>query len=390
MIATAIPPERYERSGPQPAEALARVIAMRKPLGITRIADITGLDRVGIPVVQVVRPFSLSNAVSQGKGGTLAEAAISAILESAEGYFAERLPHYNAVTASANSLGIQPNHFAAHLQDGAASDWRDQVLTWLVAENLLNGSRDMVPLELVHTAYTFPPQPHDGTFAASTTGLAAAFVESDAILHGILECVERDAIARANRTHGFFQRCRVDLETIDDKSVCELLGGLRDRGLLVGLWEAPSPTGMPVVCCHLMEDGAAETALLPHPAVGSAASLDPAAAVSHAVYEAAQSRLAAISGARDDMTRAFYPKYPDWQKIATHRRLIVEGRGSLNFHTLGKRMDTSAGGRLPDILRMLGQSGITVVSMVRLENTPLTELSVVRIIIPDLLPLVES
>ena len=63
------------------------LMAMREALGITRIADITGLDRLGIPVMQAVRPFSLSNAVSQGKGASLAQAAISAILESAEVVF---------------------------------------------------------------------------------------------------------------------------------------------------------------------------------------------------------------------------------------------------------------------------------------------------------------
>ena len=40
--------------GPPPAEALARLMAMRDALGITRIADITGLDRIGIPVMQAV------------------------------------------------------------------------------------------------------------------------------------------------------------------------------------------------------------------------------------------------------------------------------------------------------------------------------------------------
>ena len=71
--------------------------------------------------------------------------------------------------------------------------------------------------------------------------------------------------------------------------------------------------------------------MLHPPADGSAAAFDPAAAVVQPIYEAAQARLAAISGARDDMTRASYPKYPDWQLIAAHRQLIADGRKRCEF-----------------------------------------------------------
>jgi len=60
-------------------------------MGITRIANVTGLDHIGIPVVQVVRPNSRSLAVCQGKGLTLAAAKASAVMESIEGYHAERI-----------------------------------------------------------------------------------------------------------------------------------------------------------------------------------------------------------------------------------------------------------------------------------------------------------
>jgi YcaO-like protein with predicted kinase domain len=389
LISTAIP-ERYERLGPPPSETLSRLMAMREALGITRIADITGLDRVGIPVVQVVRPFSLSNAVSQGKGHTMIHAAISAILESAEACFAERLAHFDTVVASASSLNIPSDRLEAHLQHGVTLGWRDRETAWIPADNLLDGDRDMVPFELVHTGYVLPPRPHDGIFAASTTGLAASFEETDAIVHGILECVERDAIARANRTHGFFQNCRIDPKTIDDPAIFNLLATLDDRGLMVGLWHASSPVGLPVIWCHLMENTAPETALLHHPADGSAASFDLAAATAHAIYEAAQSRLAAISGARDDITRAFYPKYPDWRMIAAHRRLIAEGQRSVHFRALAEQNTERAGDRLSILLAMLEDCGINSVNMVRIETAPLTDLTVVRIIIPALLPYLEG
>jgi ribosomal protein S12 methylthiotransferase accessory factor len=366
-------------------------MTMRDTLGITRVADITGLDVLGIPVVQAVRPFSLSNAVSQGKGATTAEAAISAIMESAESCFAERLANYEATVASANCLNIPPERFEAHLQDGVDSAWRERQTAWVSADNLLGGGhRDWVPLELVHTAYVLPPHPHDGIFASSTTGLAASFEETDAILHGILECVERDALARAHRIHGFLQRCRIDPRTIDHPAVADILEALAVKGLLVGLWHAPSPLGLPVVWCHLMEDRSAETALLHHPADGSAAAFDPAAAIAHAIYEAAQSRLAAISGARDDITRASYPKYPDWQKIAAHRRLLSDGPRDINFHALAEQRISRVADRLPALVAALDGAGIDKVHMVRLDTTPVDCLSAVKIVIPALKPLLQG
>ena len=51
-----------------PNATLERVRPFMAVMGITRVANVTGLDTIGIPVVMVVRPNSRSLAVSQGKG----------------------------------------------------------------------------------------------------------------------------------------------------------------------------------------------------------------------------------------------------------------------------------------------------------------------------------
>jgi ribosomal protein S12 methylthiotransferase accessory factor len=382
-------PKRYARHGPPPAEALARLMKMRDAMGITRIADITGLDRIGIPVMQVVRPFSLSNAVSQGKGADTTAAAISAILESAEACFAERVSNFDIVIASADSLQVPPGRFDKYLLEAAPPDWRAKDITWVAGIDLLSGDSRPVPFELVHTAYVIPPLPHDGLFAGSTTGLAAALAEEDAIVHGILECIERDAIARAHRTHGFFQRCRIETATIDDPAVCQLLEKLLSQGLLIGLWHAPSPTGVPVIWCHLMERDDSD-ALLPYPADGSAASFDPAAAIAHAVFEAAQTRLAAISGARDDITRASYPKYPDRRKIEAHRRLLTESPYSLDYYEVARQVIDTRGDARSALLSRLAGEAIGNVLVIRIDTAPVHGLAVAKVVIPGLEPLLEG
>lgn len=60
-------------------------------MGITRIANVTGLDSIGIPVVMVCRPNSRSLSVSQGKGLDLPLAKVSGLMETVEQYHAERI-----------------------------------------------------------------------------------------------------------------------------------------------------------------------------------------------------------------------------------------------------------------------------------------------------------
>ena len=60
--------------------------------GITRLTDITDLDRVKIPVFSAIRPTAQSGSVSvyAGKGATREQAKASAMMEGFERYSAER------------------------------------------------------------------------------------------------------------------------------------------------------------------------------------------------------------------------------------------------------------------------------------------------------------
>src|SRR5258708_9957373 len=74
-----------------PSETVAQMRKWMPFMGITRIANLTGLDRIGIPVVAVYRPNSRSISVSQGKGANLAAAQASGLMESIEAYHAENI-----------------------------------------------------------------------------------------------------------------------------------------------------------------------------------------------------------------------------------------------------------------------------------------------------------
>src|ERR1700730_14770572 len=72
-----------------PAEMLASVRPLLPLAGITRLANITGLDRIGIPVVVGVRPNGRTLSQAAGEGGTLELAMLSAAMEAIELFHAE-------------------------------------------------------------------------------------------------------------------------------------------------------------------------------------------------------------------------------------------------------------------------------------------------------------
>src|SRR5262247_704701 len=90
-----LPVQKIHRGGTQravtPQGTLARVRRLLPAMGITRIANVTGLDYLGIPVVMVVRPNARTLAVTQGKGIDLDHAKASGVMEAVESFHGERI-----------------------------------------------------------------------------------------------------------------------------------------------------------------------------------------------------------------------------------------------------------------------------------------------------------
>src|SRR4051794_11806268 len=70
----------------RPEETFARIKPLLSTAGITRIADVTGLDRLDIPVAVVTRPNSRGLSVAQGKGLDFGAAKVSGVMEALETY----------------------------------------------------------------------------------------------------------------------------------------------------------------------------------------------------------------------------------------------------------------------------------------------------------------
>ena len=140
----------------QGAEAfLARLLPRLKAMGITRLANLTGLDVLGIPVAAAVRPNSRSLAVHQGKGLTLAAAKISALMEAAEAYHAEFI-EAPLRWGRRQDLSIPTADPARLPRAPGGADPEGERFLWIEGRDLMSSGACWVPYELVHADFTFP------------------------------------------------------------------------------------------------------------------------------------------------------------------------------------------------------------------------------------------
>ena len=200
------------------------------------MAVLTGLDVLGIPVAAAVRPNSRSIAVHQGKGVTLSAAKASAVMEAVETWHAEtialplRLASFAELAPDAADPMLLPR-----CADREAGDER---LLWIEAQDLMSGSRLWVPHELVSADFTGPTPPGAGLFQATTNGLASGNHWLEAVLHGLYEAVERDAIALWRTASDAVQdRTAIDLDSIDAPVSRSLLHAFRRAGVAVRVWD---------------------------------------------------------------------------------------------------------------------------------------------------------
>jgi ribosomal protein S12 methylthiotransferase accessory factor len=367
-----------------PETTVARVQPLMEVMGITRIANITGLDVIGIPVVVVVRPNSRSLAVSQGKGLTLAAAKASALMESVEAYHAERI----TLPLKIGSLEeLRYTHLmvdVAQLPTTRNSPFHPNLqLLWIAGRDLIEDETVWVPYELVHTQYTMHPRVGAGSFTATSNGLASGNHLLEAISHGICEVVERDATTLWSLLDPeSADRTRLDLASVDDAGCREVIDKYERARVAAAVWETTSDVGIPSFLCMIRdESGDAMGAL--YSTIGMGCHPSRAIALLRALTEAAQSRLTAISGSRDDVVRNVYERSlnPD---VLDREFSMMQVRGPLRHFRDGP--DWDAPSFEEDVaweLERLHSAGIQRVIVTDLSK-PEFGLPVVRVIIPGL------
>jgi YcaO-like protein with predicted kinase domain len=285
-----------------PEETLARISPHFSRCGITRLADITGLDRLGIHTVLGHRPNSPTLSGSAGKGFSLAAATVSAAMEAIEFHHAEtiRLPH---IEASWNDLPPDariPLERLPGTKNGAFRADSPEFWTW--GWDLMNHRPVAAPWASV--ALHGNPVPNAGLrsfYAMGTNGLASGNHVLEAIAAGLYEVIERDSIAcwRFASERLGCPTPRVDLRTVDSPVVQDLLRRFDEAGICPLLFDVTADLGVPTYMSIVYDRDVRKSGM--HRGYGT--HLEPAVAMSRALTEAVQSRLVLIAGSRDDFFR---------------------------------------------------------------------------------------
>jgi YcaO-like protein with predicted kinase domain len=381
LHATALSGTRIE----EPAVTKARLLPRLSDFGITRVANVTGLDRIGIPVYMAIRPNSRSLSVSQGKGRSLDAAWVSGVMETIELWHAES-PALSLSLASYDELAKRVRVVdVARLPMRRGSPFHNGFrMLWTEGTDLFSGEPIHVPFGLVHVNAVPPFPPGDECFFVSSNGLASGSVPSEALVHALCEVIERDAVTRwRNLTVEGMAAPWVDLNSVDDSTVRELLARCERADIDVLACDATSMVGIPVFVCVLF-DRQESSETLRGAAMGFGCHLRRDIALLRALTEAAQSRLTLIAGSRDDLDRH------DYESRRSHRDGIEAYRTHLalphavDFASLPDYRNTALSEQLTILFQRLKMAGVQEAAVVDLSHSA-KDLAVVRVIVPGLL-----
>jgi ribosomal protein S12 methylthiotransferase accessory factor len=367
-----------------PAETLRSISGHFPAMGITRIADITGLDAIGIPVCLAVRPNSKSLSVSQGKGLNPLLAKVSAAMETIELYHAENitlditLSSYRELARRAqvcdpNKLNLLPNAHYHH----------DLRLHWVKGFDLIQKTEVFVPYDLVHCSL-LPQSIKESLFPVTSNGLASGNHFLEAVSHGICEVIERDAIhlGELKGQTADFKVQYLDLNTVDSLPCRELLDKIKAAGLSTYVWRLATDVEIPAFGCAIVEERGTLSLMSTGIFHGFGCHLSKEIAFTRAVTEAAQTRLTYISGARDDIYREWYTTTQSEFFQAQWKRFMTKGQQTIDFRKLPSLETDSLDADVSIQLSRLQSVGLDQVIVIDLTQ-PQFRIAVVRVIIPE-------
>jgi ribosomal protein S12 methylthiotransferase accessory factor len=276
-----------------PEETWEAVAGLLPEFGITRVADLTGLDCVGLPVWTAIRPASRTLSTSQGKGATALLAKLSAVMEAIELWHVEQpLPvaAYGPAAEVAPDCPVTALPLTVPYPEHALAR---MVWEWTPGTGLVGGEKVLLPVDLVRRRVQRPEWGPD-LLRATSTGLACGNTRDEALLHALFEVVERDVLYRDGQAGGR-RRTLIAPGTVDDLHGREVVDRLVAAGMALEIALVDGPYGLPVCVAYLWSED--------YPVVfaGGGCHSDPGIALTRALTEAAQSRLTAIAGTRDDL-----------------------------------------------------------------------------------------
>ena len=353
-----------------------------KTAGITRIADITDLDRIGLPVYTAIRPTAEYGGVSiyGGKGISKEHAKASAMMEGFERYSGERQDSDESIVKTVNELDekyIDPKSLNLS-KEFEKRDINEIPLEWSRTHDLITDDDYLIPTNAIYHPYTHGDDV-ESLFKSNTNGLASGNILEEAILHGIFEVIERDAWSIFELTHKNYSQ--INLDTIESDIVNETIDRFTSKGINIKLMDFTADIKVPTIAASADDTITKDAGLL---TLGIGTHLDPEVAILRALTEVAQSRATQINGAREDTVRADFAREAGYERMKRINKFYFkQEEEQINLSDIENKSTTSIDEDLEIVKEELVSNEIEHVLYYDLTR-PELDVNVVRVIIPEM------
>ena len=410
-------------------DTLAKITPICKKIGVTRICDITYLDRLYIPNYCSVLPGTEDSIwVYSGKGPTKIHAKVSALMESIERYcslsstWSKSLISGSYLELSKTYKVLHPDEVVEPVESFYSD--KESIIDFVPGFDLLNGQEVLVPAQLAFSRY-FSKLPCVDVFPYShTNGLASGNVIEEAICQALCEVIERDAASIAelctssipysvlekittslkNTEQGGSELTELSgIDFVDDSSIFLdvaisefadkfeplkfLVRKFADAGISLLIKDiTQKDIGIPTFVASSIEWVSSNYGYF---AYGYGTHLDSRVALIRAITELSQTRAVNIQGARDDCKKIEYKENDEiykrkWQFMpATSSYLRACSKNTIPFSEIKSYIMDDILDDVKFILNRLKKAGLKRVIVVDLTH-PKLGIPVVRVIVPGL------
>ncbi|HIQ32676.1 MAG TPA: YcaO-related McrA-glycine thioamidation protein [Methanothermococcus okinawensis] len=350
-----------------PRETWRRVSPILSEIGVKGMERIDHLDRLGIPVYALERISGEGVVYHLGKGPTDIQAKVSGAMEAIERYSAELKPEdkERLKDRPENPLDIRELvlPLGVYRSPGSRGGIR-----WIEGFDLIKECTVEVPAESVFHPY------RGKLFRSNTNGIASGNNLHEAILHGALEVIERDAWSIAELSGNTYRR--IDVEGAKNPLIHELLERFESASVNVVLKDLTSDVGIPTVGAVCDEEVWRDPALL---CIGVGCHLHPEIAVIRALTEVAQSRSTQLHNRRKAAVRGSIVRKVDYERIKRIHRRWYEWRETVKIEDMENFASYNLKRDLERVKERLLEAGFDKLIYVDLKRT---EVDTVRVIIP--------
>jgi ribosomal protein S12 methylthiotransferase accessory factor YcaO len=414
-------------------DTLNEIIQSCNKIGVTRISNITFMDRLGVPNFSAVLPGTEDIIwVYSGKGLAISDAKASALMEAIERH--SSLPStyagtfirgsYSELSKSYNKV-LHPGQVVEPVNPGFSEK---ECMDFMPGFDLLTKEPVLIPSEIALYRYS----PRNGAMSVfshfHTNGLASGNVLEEAICHALCEVIERDAVSIADLCASCIPytvigniinslkdehvigreltSIMVGDKFVDDPSIFPDVdtGEIAEEfGPIKNLVDRFSEIGIPLYIKDITQKDigiptfvASSTEWITHDygyfARGYGACPDSRIALIRAITEVSQTRAANIQGSRDDLKKIEYKAYDEiykrkWQFMPATRSPVncpnINETNRIKFSEVNTYENDDILKDIKLILYRLKKAGLKRAIIVDLTD-PKVGIPVVRAIVPGL------